>query len=151
MSVWHHDCHAGEACRWAARKPRQRGVKRARTESDRDKSGSVCAEDEVTGLWPDVAQGLEQASLQSERRIHDNVHMIKCIARSRVFWCVQRSVQLNCMVQVIWDWVHQLQLEMQLRHGHAGMCAMCPVWGGGGEEGQAVLQRSQAVELHGCR
>ena len=108
-------------------KTRQHGVKRACTESESDKSGSVCTEDEVTGLWPDAAQGLEPASLQSEHRIHDHVHMINCIASSRGFRCLHRSVQLNCMVQVIWDWVHQLQLEMQLRTGTRAFvqCAPC--------------------------
>ena len=52
-------------------KPRQRGVKRAVADSESDDSSNAGAEDEVADLWPDVSQGLEQASLQPTPKMQE--------------------------------------------------------------------------------
>ena len=52
-------------------KPRQRGVKRAVADSESDDSSNAGAENEVADLWPDAAQGLEQASLQSTPKMQE--------------------------------------------------------------------------------
>ena len=52
-------------------KPRQRGVKRAVADSESDDSSNAGTEDEVADLWPDVSQGLEQASLQPTPKMQE--------------------------------------------------------------------------------